>query len=363
MENQEMNSNGYQDDEITLKELILKVKEYYAEVKRKWWVLVLFCIPFLSWQLYKAFTTPITYKASLTFMVDDEKAAGMGGIGAILGNFGLGDSKSNLDKVLALSKSMHIISNALFEKSKIDGKVDYLANHLILCENLHQTIWSNAPNSNKPIFLQEFIFSNDSISSFSRQENAALKSLYEYLIGGEKSKGVFSSEFDKKSGILTLTVFTQSEELTIELLKVIYDKLGSYFISSSIERGQITHKILQEKADSIKSLLNGTEYQAARFKDMNNMLLRNTDQLPLERHARNKALYSLMYAEAIKNLELADFSLKSNTPFIQLLDEPIPPIEGIKHSKLKAIAIGLIVGLLIGTVFITALYIYKNTIL
>ena len=44
------------------------------------------------------------------------------------------------------------------------------------------------------------------------------------------------------------------------------------------------------------------------------MLIRNEYQLPTERFTRNKALYGLMYGETVKNLELADFALKSNTP-------------------------------------------------
>ena len=60
-----------------------------------------------------------------------------------------------------------------------------------------------------------------------------------------------------------------------------------------------------------------------------------------------------MYAEATKNREIADFSLASGTPDINIIDEPLPPLEPNAMSLLiELIKGGLLGGLLASGFFI-----------
>jgi uncharacterized protein involved in exopolysaccharide biosynthesis len=63
-------------DEITLKDLILKLKEFWAEIwDKKWWVVgagLLFGL--ISG--VNAYLKPTLYNASLTFMVNDDEGGG-----------------------------------------------------------------------------------------------------------------------------------------------------------------------------------------------------------------------------------------------------------------------------------------------
>jgi hypothetical protein len=59
-----------------------------------------------------------------------------------------------------------------------------------------------------------------------------------------------------------------------------------------------------------------------------------------------------MYGEAIKNAEVAEFALKSSTPFLTLLDVPIAPIKADARGRGKGVLIGLLSGILLGVVFI-----------
>jgi uncharacterized protein involved in exopolysaccharide biosynthesis len=74
--------------------------------------------------------------------------------------------------------------------------------------------------------------------------------------------------------------------------------------------------------------------------------------LPSERFARNKGMYTLIYGESVKNLELADFALKNKIPYVQAIDMPIPPLAGVGYGKKKALGLGLGLGLFIGVVFV-----------
>jgi uncharacterized protein involved in exopolysaccharide biosynthesis len=74
----------FDNDEISLKELILKIKEWYIFLLSKWKLIVLMgVIGGLIGFTYAYFQKP-TYKATLTFAMEEEKSGG-GGLGGALG--------------------------------------------------------------------------------------------------------------------------------------------------------------------------------------------------------------------------------------------------------------------------------------
>ncbi len=340
------------DEELTLRDLFVRVREYAAEIRRSWGTMALICLPFLIWQGYMAFTTPVQFQAGLTFMVDDDTGGGAGLLNSILGDIGLGSEKNNNDKIIELAKSMRIIRKSLFQRVDIQGQTDFLANHFIRIQHLHEEEWYKKPKSPDQPSLNGFLFTRDSFEQFGRLEYAAFKSIYGILLGDEKHAPLFSTRTNQDSGIMSFALTTRSEELTIATLRAIFDQLSAFYIISSTEKQQATFDIIQAKADSIRRLLTGTEYRAAQFREQNNLLLRPTDQLPTERMTREKGIYALMYGEALKNLELADFALRNKVPYIQPIDLPIPPLTGMPYGKKKALLLGLGLGLLVGGLFV-----------
>lgn len=347
----EIKTPAAEEETLTLSEVFAKFREYGTEIKRSWRTLALICLPFLAWQGYMWYTTPTTYQSQLTFMVDDDIGNGGGLLSSILGDFGLGDDDNN-DRIIALAKSMRIVRSALFTKIEIDGKPDYLANHFIRLQNVHEEEWYKKPKAPNQPSLNGFLFTRDSFEQFSRLEYAALKSIYGMLVGSEKYTPLFTTRNNQDSGIMTLSLQTRSEVLTIALLRAIFEQLSAFYILSSTEKQQETFEIIRAKSDSLRRLLSGTEYRAAQFQEQNNSLLRPTDQLPTERLSREKTMYGLMYCESIKNLELADFALRNKVPYVQPIDLPIPPITGTPYGKKKALGLGLGLGLLLGSLFV-----------
>lgn len=350
------------EEEMTLADLLRRIKVYWIEVWRNWITIGLICLPFLAWQGYKALTTPVTYSTNLTFMVNEETGGGGSIINSLLGDIGLGNDQNNYDKILELGKSMRIMRLALFSKVEMDGKTDYLANHFIHIQQLHEKEWSKKSKDPAQPSLNGFLFTRDSFEQFSRLEFAAFKSLYGMLIGGESSTPLFSTRYNQDSGIMALSLTTRSETLTILLLRSIFDQLSAFYIVTSTEKQKETYDIIKEKSDSLLRVLSGAEYGAARFNDQSYGLLRSTDQLPGERYSRNKNMYTLIYGEALKNLELADFALKNKIPYVQPIDLPIPPITGARYGKKKALMLGLGLGLVLGIIFVAGRKLIRDQI-
>ncbi|HHS96056.1 MAG TPA: hypothetical protein ENJ45_05645 [Phaeodactylibacter sp.] len=346
------------DDEVTLKGLILKIQEYWREVWRNWKLLFLFPIPFVIYMLYSAITSPPLYNDTLTFMVNEDEGGALGGVGAILGMVGLGGAKGgkyNLDKILELARSRRIVQAALLEKRTIDGKSDFLANHIIRIYNLHEE-WEEDTTG-----MANFYFKHGDIASFSFLENKVLKDLYGDVVGGEDTEGLVKTGYGKDSGIMKMKLSTESEGLTIELADALYNQLSAYYIEKSIEKQLKTFQIVEAKVDSIHQLLQTKEYAMAAYEDSHRGLWTKTNKLKKEQLRKEIQVLNILYGESLKNLEIADFSLKTKTPFVQLIDAPVAPIEPLLESKILAIILGGIIGGMVAVTFILGRYIYRQT--
>jgi G-rich domain on putative tyrosine kinase len=367
-----------ENDEITLKELLLKLSEYGQEVRKNWFIIALICLATTGFFMYKAFVNRPEYLAKLTFMVntDDSKSAG-GAAASILGQFGLGggDSKDNLDKILALSKTNTILEKALFRKVTVDGVTDCYANELIRDLLIHEK-WekdtsglkgflfstTDLAKPNRKESLTGYLYSDDNTNKLTRVESNALKALIDKLVGNEGEVPLFNSNYDKKTGIMSLTLNTYSEDLSIKLLEEIYLQLSKFYIDKTVEKQKRSYELVSAKADSIESALNGVEYRQADFEDHNRMILFEKAKLPKLRLNRDRTVLNLMYNEAVKNQELAEFSLKNKIPYVQAIDTPFPPIKPTKESKAKALIIGLVSGFFLGVIFIIMRKIYRDAL-
>jgi hypothetical protein len=281
--------------------------------------------------------------------VDEDEGGNSSGLTGILGQFGLGSvrpTRYNLDKIMALSKSRRVIQNTLFATVNVAGKDDYLANHIL--EEYEFDKQESGSSS--------FRFTHDSIPIFTREENEKMIAVYGFIIGPpeEPKKALVKADYDEDSNIMSLETKTTDETLSIELSRKLFESLSNYYVSKAIEKQLNTYTVVAFKRDSVLAALKTAEYQLAHFRDTHRGLLMRTDQLTELRLQREIAALTAMYAEVLKNTEVADFSLKNKTPFIQVIDEPIAPIEPIRMSLLRKLAIGLIIGGAIGVAYVIA---------
>jgi len=254
--------NNY-EDEITLKELILKVNEYFWYLwGKKWWIIVAGLIGGAT-GFYLAHMTPVTYTAELTYMVNEDEDGGIGGAGAILSQIGLGGGSSseyNLDKIVALSKSRRIVQQALMDSIEIDGEEDLIANHLINVLHLHDS-WVDSENPE----LWGFYFTNSQVGSFNRTANGALKQIFNIVVGGIDTEGLLSNSYKESTGIFRLTLTSESEHLSSVLAERIYSCLSDFYVRQSTKKQRETLSQLSNKVDSIKTVLQSAEYRLAKF--------------------------------------------------------------------------------------------------
>lgn len=338
------------NEEITLKDLLSKFDEYWSLLWERKFLIIGIGLVLGTILVIKTFYKPVKYTARLTFMLNAEEGNNLGGAAAILGQFGFGGgatSEFNLDKIIALSSSQRIIHTVLFEKISLENQVDYVINHLINEYSLMSELKDNR-------FLTESFFNGDTIENFSRYEKEILKIIYDKVVGDPKKgrKGVLNTVVNDKTGILSIEIITEEEELSIELCKVIYEKLSEFYVNKSTEKQRLTVENLKNSEDSIRNELYRLEYQLAQFQDGNKKVKLNKDLLMQQKISREVQLLTILLGEIKKNLSTSEFLLKNATPFFQEIDTPISPLKKTSKSYIKIFIKGFSFGVVIVSFFI-----------
>ncbi len=160
------------DDGMTLIDVINSLKEFYFELKKRWFTITAVICIFSILGLLVAFKSKPQYVASTTMMLESSKSNGsMSGALALASQFGMmsgGSSTAiNEDKLLEIIKAETIIKTALFQKVTIGAKTDILANHFIDLFD-YKKKWEDEDS------LRNFRFKNPK-ESLSLLENNVLK--------------------------------------------------------------------------------------------------------------------------------------------------------------------------------------------
>lgn len=122
------NTASQETDEISLRDLVIKIKEWYQYLAGKW--LAFCCVGLIGGAIgfaYAALQKPV-YTATLTFALEEEKSGGNGLTGAMglanslgidIGGAGGASSGANL---MELMKSRTLIEKALLQPITVAGK-------------------------------------------------------------------------------------------------------------------------------------------------------------------------------------------------------------------------------------------------
>ncbi|MDQ3017056.1 MAG: hypothetical protein M3R25_10125 [Bacteroidota bacterium] len=341
------------EQQTSLRDYVLKGKSYVREVFRYWYLPLFLAAIFGAYQLYKYFQYVPEYPANVTFMVDEDEGNSSSGLTGMLSQFGLGSirpTRYNLDKILELSRSRRVVQKTLFTKFEMDGKNDFLANHVIRAYDLNPVAKEDQPKEGV------FLFTHDSLLIFNRVENTALSNVYNLIIGSidKPEDALVTTDYSEDTNVMQLSASTINEVLSLELANRMFQSLSDYYISKAIEKSLKTFSIISNKRDSIIGELRSAEYQLANFQDTHRGLLMRTDKVGELRLQREVTALSAMYGEVLKNTEVADFSLRNKTPFIQVIDAPILPIAPVELSLIRKLALGLLVGGIIGCALVVA---------
>jgi hypothetical protein len=307
------------------------IKQFFADlvsfVKKKFkLVLIVALIGLVLGAIYGARYKPY-YKASLSFMLNESKAGGAAGLASLAGQLGLGmgSPTMNEDRILYLLGSRKIIGEALLLPFA-NGKTtigDEVAKVFRINEG-----WAGDTS------MKGFEgFSSKSLESCSFQEQNAISSIYSFLLNSNrfhydaiKKKGnAFVG--NQSSGILTIDFECRNEELSKAFLESVFKATEDFYVQAVTKSLEDNYRLISMKSDSIKSLLKAKESETAMEADAAFNVFKNQGRLGELRAKKEVELLNVLYAEIIKNKEIAKFNLDQSKPGIQVIELPYLPLE------------------------------------
>lgn len=331
----EHNSN----DEISLKELLEKTKEWYTYLLAQCKIIVLAGIIGAAVGLTYSFIKKPVYTATLSFALEDEKGGG-GGLGSALGlasSFGIdlgggGGSIFTGSNLTELFKSRNMVEQTLMTPVTVNGKLISLA-EMYIQNNEWRESWNKNPKLKNIQFLPD-----TKRKYFTRVHDSILGVIYQNL-----SKGSLTvAQKDKKISIISMDVSSTSELFSKFFCEALAKQVGKFYVDTKSKKARINMAILQKQTDSIRAELNGAITGTAAANDATFMLnpAMNIRRAPSARRQVDVQANTAILTELVKQSELAKVTVRKETPLIQVIDHPILPLPKERFGKAKGLIIG-----------------------
>jgi hypothetical protein len=345
-----------QSDEISFKELIFKLKEWFDYLVSKW--KIIFVVSLIGGLLglgYSLLQKP-TYTASLSFALEEDGGGG-GGVLSLASQFGfdLGTSGGGAftgSNLIELFKSRSMVEKTLLAPVKDKGKIISLAAMYIEINKLNEG-WEKNPKLDNIRFLP-----NASRVNFTREQDSVLGMISSSLQEGQLNV----LQKDKKIDIISIDVKSGNELFSKYFCESLAKEVSEFYVVSKSKKARMNLEILQHQTDSIRSVLNeaitGVAIATDNTFNLNPAL--NVRRTPSAKRQIDVQANTAILTEIVKQLALAKVTFRKETPLIQVIDKPILPLPIERFGKAKGIMFG---GFLAGFLIVLILIIkrvFKN---
>jgi uncharacterized protein involved in exopolysaccharide biosynthesis len=340
-----------QNDEITLKELFDKAKEWYSYLLSQWKIIVFAGVVGATLGLGYSISKKPIYTATLSFALEDEKGGGMSGALGLASSLGLdlgggsGGGAFTGANLTELFKSRSMVEQTLMQPVLAGADTISLAEMYIRNQEWRDK-WNNKPRLKSiqfpPLTKRKY---------FTRDHDSIMGKMYEDL----SKTSLTVAQKDKKVSIISIEVKSENEAFAKAFSETLAKQVSDFYVDTKSKKARMNMAILQHQTDSIRAELNGAITGVAIANDNTFMLnpALNVNRTPSAKRQVDVQANTAILTELIKQVELAKVTLRKETPLIQVIDRPIMPLPKEKFGKAKGLVLGGVLGgILVGLILI-----------
>lgn len=345
-------------EEISLKDLFLKLKQTYVYLLSKWVIILIVglsggAIGFLCAILIK----PV-YTATYTFVLEDNGggASALGQYAGLASMVGIdldggGGGLFQGENLLQLYRSRTMIEKTLLSYSKFNGKDQMLARRFIEFNEL-QKVWE------AKVGAQNLIFADS--SNFTIKQDSIISVMVKMI----NTKYLSVSKPDKKLNIIKVEMRSKDELFAKAFCELIVGNVNRFYVDTKVKKSRDNLNILQHQTDSIRRSLNSAISGVASMIDVNPNAnpARQILRVPAQKRQIDAEANKAILTELVKNLEISKISLRKETPLIQTIDYPVLPLEKSKVGKAIGIVAGGIIGGILAISFLLVRRLFRNVL-
>lgn len=354
MENKKESSNSINE----LLRLIDIVKDCHSFLISKIRIILLLTIFGAMVGLVLSFVIKPKYTAKMSVALIEKN--GSGGLADLASNFGLSglmgsgtNGAFSGDNLLEILKSRKAVELALMSPVKKNNKNITLMEYYLD----FMGISSKFKKSNN-IKLRNLTYEiNQDNKSFTRLQDSVLLSVYSDFI----DKNLLDVRRKDKKISIVYVEFTSKDELFSKLfVESLMEKTYDFYKQTKTLQIKRNVDIVQAKADSVKELYEKALYKSASISTLNINQAFQTAAVPRLKQESDAKLYATVYAEILKNLETLKLDLERETPIVQVIDEPVLPLQKNRIGKIKGTLLGGITGCFVLLLYFFVLYNFKR---
>ena len=333
------------DDQLTPRDVIIKVIEIKDALLKNWKILVLFTLigAGVGYVLDIVLRTAQEYEATMVFNLGGS-AGGSGGMGDLAGLVGLGSAPdANIftgENFFYFVTSRPVIERTLMKDVDINGKKYLLANIFVDSSGVKEKEWKGRED------LANFHFKKMDSIKLDMTQRRLLNIIVEKAQGATGIK-----ELNSKSSFITLSATTENANLSIMWLNNLLETVEEVYTENQTRKTRKTLKLLEKRADSLAAILSNTETKLARQLYNNTQIIVPEAKIPANRLERSTAFIQSLYTEAVASAERMRVSLVREAPLFTVIEDVKLPLDA-KSDDQKRLKIGVLSGFLLALVFV-----------
>ncbi|URC13118.1 Wzz/FepE/Etk N-terminal domain-containing protein [Flavobacterium sp. B183] len=349
--------NSVANDEISLKELIEKIKVLFHVLILKWRIIIFWGVIGAGTGVIYSFVEKPIYTATLTFALEDEKQGGGLGALGIASSLGLdmgggGGSLFTGTNLTELFKSRIMVEKALLSSVQLNKQTFSLAEMYIQNKQ-----WRKKWDDNSKLKYIQFAPESNR-KNFTRVQDSIFGVIYDDL-----TKNYLSvQQKDKKSAIISMDVKSNNELFSLYLCEALAKEVGKFYVETKSRKARINMDILERQTDSVRAELNSaiTGVAVANDNTFNLNPALNVRRTPSAKRQVDVQANTAILTELVKQSEMAKVTLRKETPLIQMIDRPILPLHKEKIGKTKAFVLGLFIASFLCILFLSIQHFIKK---
>jgi hypothetical protein len=337
----------FQNDEISLRDIVLKVREWIAILKSKWLSLLLAGLIGGGVGFAYAYFKKTIYKAELVFVTAEADKGGLGKLSALGSQFGfdLGGGSSGAfggDNLLELMKSRRLVEQTLFDSLEHEGRRYRLLEYFLFRDSSFR-----GKSETPPVNLSGIGTRKD--CGF--RQDSLLKEVYDLIT----KKALVVEAQDKDLAFKRVEFSDIDPVFAKHFIERLTENVTSFYLETKTRQSRQNIRMLERKADSIERVLQSKMVSAAIQRDQNQFLTNAQGTVQMVKQQMEVQMLTTMYGEVVKNLELSKTMAAIDEPLIQVIDVPRYPLDMLAASKTKGLILGGIIGVLVMLVWVLVL--------
>ena len=346
--------NAYYEDEITLKDLILKLLEFWSEIWRNKFIILIVGFVCAALMVASTLRKTTTYTTAITFLIGEADSRKGTVIGSPFDQVHFEGIKNH--KLLEIARSSKIVHQLILSEDSMENIV--VADRIVDSYNLRER-WKNVDWS-------DVDFSQARKGIYTRGARTVVDKLHVFLVGNKFKKsggrGLLTISYEKETELFSLKAKTNNEKLSSVLIKKYYSVLSDFYIDKTVGKPQRLFKQLRSREDSLRKVLNTAESALAVASDRTRGVISSVAKVNRNRVQRNLDLVSESYNETRTNRQKIEYVLQTETPDFQIIDQTFIPILD-RPSHKKSALYGFLLGIILSTFYLMLRLIVKNALI